>query len=82
MIPVRQIVLDSLKPHGNHETQVYPINFDTQSYPTLLDGTTVDIVKGDPGSRAPEWSNVLVNKDIRIIGSKEVRISFWKCPTS
>lgn len=65
-----------------HVHQTYPIDFNSQSYPTLLDGTSVrfDIVKGDPN--APEWSNVLVNKDIRIVGSKEVR-TFFRCyPTN
>lgn len=59
-----------------HGRQTYPINFSSQSYPTLLDGTSIrfDIVKGDPNT--PEWSNVLVNEGIRIVGSKEVQISF------
>jgi len=54
-----------------HMIPSYPIDFNSQAYPTLLDGTSVkfDMVKGDPN--APEWSNVLVNKDIRIVGSKE-----------
>lgn len=58
-----------------HGHQTHPIDFNSQSYPTLLDGTFVrfDVVKGDPNT--PKWSNVLVNKDIRIVGSKEVRIS-------
>lgn len=64
---------------GMHQT--YPIDFNFQSYSTLLDGISVqfDIVEGDPNS--PEWSNVLVNKDIRIVGSKEVRIPFRYCST-
>jgi len=54
-----------------HMIPTYPIDFNSQSYPTLLDGSFVrfDVVKGDPN--IPEWSNVLVNKDMRIVGSKE-----------
>jgi len=54
-----------------HMVPTHPIDFNSQSYPTLLDSTSVrfDIVKGDPNT--PKWSNVLVNKDIRIVGSKE-----------
>jgi len=53
-----------------HMIPTYPIDFNSQTYSTLLDGTSVtfDVVKGD--SNAPEWSNVLVNRDIRIVGSK------------
>lgn len=54
--------------------QAHPIDFHSQTYPSLLDDVSVrfDAVNGDPN--APEWSNVLVNKDIRIVGFKEVRI--------
>lgn len=54
-----------------HIIPTYPIDFSSQSYPTLLDGTSIrfDIAKGDPDT--PEWSNVLVNKEIRIVGFKE-----------
>jgi len=84
MIPVRQshavyLNLTDIQPFGH---QTYPIEFNSQTYPTLLGGTSVkfDVVEGDPN--APEWSNVLVNKDIRIVGSKEVRISFrYRPPT-
>jgi len=54
-----------------HMIPTYPIDFNSQVYPTLLDGTSVkfDVTKG--GSDALEWSNVLVNNNIRIVGSKE-----------
>lgn len=54
-----------------HMIPAHPIDFNSQSYPTLLDGTSVrfDVVKGDPG--APEWSNVLVNGDVHIVGFRE-----------
>ena len=84
MIPVRQSLyptetLQTL--NGAHGHQTSPIDFNSKTYPTLLDGASVqfDRVKGDPS--APEWSNVLVNKDIRVVGSKEVRISFRYRPT-
>lgn len=65
-----------------HAHQTYPIDFNSQSYSTLLDGTSVrfDIVENAPDT--PEWSNVLINKDIRIVGFKQVRIPFRCCPTS
>lgn len=65
-----------------HGRQTYPIDFNSQAYPTLLDGTSVrfDATKGGPD--ALEWSNVLVNNNIRIVGSKEVGISFRYCPAS
>lgn len=65
-----------------HVHQTYPIDFNSQNYPTLLDGTSVrfDMTEGDPN--APEWTNALVNQDIRIVGSKEVRIPFRCYPTS
>ena len=65
-----------------HEHQTYPIDFSSKTYPTLLDDTSVqfDVVKGDPN--APEWSNVVVNKDIRIVGSREVRTPFRYHSTS
>jgi len=54
-----------------HMIPTYPIDFSSQTYPTLLDGTSVKfgVAKGDPD--ALEWSNVLVNDNIRIVGSKE-----------
>ena len=65
-----------------HEHQTSPIDFNSKIYPTLLDSASVqfDVVKGDPS--APKWSNVLVNKDIRIVGSREVRISFRYHPAN
>lgn len=65
-----------------HGRQTYPIDFNSQTYPTLLDGTSVrfDVTKGVPD--ALEWSKVLVNNNIRIVGSKEVGISFRYCPAS
>lgn len=83
IIPVRQSLSNSSKPHRHspscmHAQQTYPIDFNSQSYPTLLDGTSVqfDVVKGD----VPEWSNVFVNKDIHVVGFKEVRIPFRHYP--
>jgi len=67
---------------STHGRQTYPIDFNSQTYNTLLDGTFIkfDAAKGNPN--APEWSNVLVNSNIRIVGSKEVRIPFRYHPTS
>jgi hypothetical protein len=87
MIPVRQSpsiyeTSRSFNLSCMHVHQTYPIDFKSQNYSTLLDGSSVrfDVVKGDPN--IPEWSNVLVNKDMRIVGSKEVRIPFRCCTTS
>jgi len=54
-----------------HMIPTHPIDFNSQTYSTLLDGTFIkfDVVKGNPN--APEWSNVLVNSSIHIVGSKE-----------
>jgi len=54
-----------------HMIPTSPIDFNSKIYPTLLDGASVqfDVVEGDPS--APKWSNVLVNKDFRIVGSRE-----------
>jgi hypothetical protein len=88
MIPVRQSpsihrnLADIQRLSCMHVHQTYPIDFNSQSYPTLLDGTSVrfDVVKGDPNA-----SGVVQRaskQDMRIVGSKEVRIPFRCCTTS
>lgn len=59
-----------------HGHQTHPIDFHSQTYPTLLDGISVEFDVADGNPNAPEWSNAVVNKDIRIVGSKEVWASF------
>jgi hypothetical protein len=47
---------------------------ESHTYPTLLCGKAVTFSRSDSPGRAdaPEWSRVLLDGDIRIIGMKEV----------
>jgi len=55
-----------------HIIPTSPVEFDSKTYETLLDGKSVGFEVLDSGETdAPEWSRVQIDKDMRIIGSKE-----------
>ncbi|KAJ6606397.1 hypothetical protein DFH09DRAFT_1120082 [Mycena vulgaris] len=48
-----------------------PITFD-QTYPTLLDGTTIKLALSEKGKPdAPEWSRAVIGDNVHIVGMRE-----------
>jgi len=54
-----------------HIIPISPIDFDSKTYDTLLDGTSVKFEVVGKETDAPEWSRVLIDEDNHILGSKK-----------
>jgi hypothetical protein len=49
-----------------------PIEFDSRSYETLLEGKSVEFRLAEGGEEeAPEWSRVEIDQEIHIVGFKQ-----------